>query len=52
MKLNQVTVSVTDYEAAVDFYTRLGLTADRRRAAALRAVRDAFGRDLLDPYRG
>jgi len=26
MKLNQVTVSVTDYGAAVDFYTRLGLT--------------------------
>jgi hydroxymethylpyrimidine/phosphomethylpyrimidine kinase len=26
MKLNQVTVSVTDYAAAVDFYTRLGLT--------------------------
>ena len=26
MKLNQVTVSVTDYDAAVDFYTRLGLT--------------------------
>ncbi|MEA3029038.1 MAG: hypothetical protein QOG13_363 [Sphingomonadales bacterium] len=26
MKLNQVTVGVTDYEAAVDFYTRLGLT--------------------------
>ncbi len=25
MKLNQVTVSVTDYAAAVDFYTRLGL---------------------------
>ena len=25
MKLNQVTVSVTDYVAAVDFYTRLGL---------------------------
>ena len=25
MKLNQVTVSVTDYDAAVDFYTRLGL---------------------------
>ena len=25
MKLNQVTVSVTDHEAAVDFYTRLGL---------------------------
>ena len=25
MKLNQVTVSVTDYGAAVDFYTRLGL---------------------------
>ena len=25
MKLNQVTVGVTDYEAAVDFYTRLGL---------------------------
>lgn len=26
MKLNQVTVGVTDYDAAVDFYTRLGLT--------------------------
>lgn len=26
MKLNQVTVSVTDYDAAVDFYVRLGLT--------------------------
>lgn len=25
MKLNQVTVGVTDYAAAVDFYTRLGL---------------------------
>jgi hydroxymethylpyrimidine/phosphomethylpyrimidine kinase len=25
MRLNQVTVSVTDYDAAVDFYTRLGL---------------------------
>ena len=25
MKLNQVTVAVTDYDAAVDFYTRLGL---------------------------
>jgi hydroxymethylpyrimidine/phosphomethylpyrimidine kinase len=25
MKLNQVTVSVTDYGAAVDFYARLGL---------------------------
>ena len=25
MKLNQVTVSVTDYGPAVDFYTRLGL---------------------------
>lgn len=25
MKLNQVTVGVTDYEAAVDFYTQLGL---------------------------
>jgi len=25
MKLNQVTVSVTDYDAAVYFYTRLGL---------------------------
>ena len=25
MKLNQVTVSVTDFAAAVDFYTRLGL---------------------------
>jgi hydroxymethylpyrimidine/phosphomethylpyrimidine kinase len=25
MKLNQVTVSVTDYDAAVFFYTRLGL---------------------------
>ena len=25
MKLNQVTVSVTDYDGAVDFYTRLGL---------------------------
>lgn len=25
MKLNQVTVAVTDYAAAVDFYTRLGL---------------------------
>src|ERR1043166_5377094 len=25
MKLNQVTVGVTDYDAAVDFYTRLGL---------------------------
>jgi len=25
MKLNQVTVGVTDYGAAVDFYTRLGL---------------------------
>ena len=25
MKLNQVTVSVTDYDAAVAFYTRLGL---------------------------
>lgn len=25
MKLNQVTVSVSDYGAAVDFYTRLGL---------------------------
>jgi hydroxymethylpyrimidine/phosphomethylpyrimidine kinase len=25
MKLNQVTVGVTDYRAAVDFYTRLGL---------------------------
>jgi len=26
MKLNQVTVSVTDYDAAVAFYRRLGLT--------------------------
>jgi catechol 2,3-dioxygenase-like lactoylglutathione lyase family enzyme len=26
MRLNQVTVSVTDYDAAVDFYTRLGLS--------------------------
>jgi catechol 2,3-dioxygenase-like lactoylglutathione lyase family enzyme len=26
VKLNQVTVAVTDYTAAVDFYTRLGLT--------------------------
>lgn len=26
MKLNQVAVCVTDYAAAVDFYTRLGLT--------------------------
>ena len=26
MKLNQVTVAVTDYGAAVDFYKRLGLT--------------------------
>ena len=26
MRLNQVTVGVTDYDAAVDFYTRLGLT--------------------------
>lgn len=26
MRLNQVTVGVTDYEAAVDFYQRLGLT--------------------------
>ena len=26
MKLNQVTVAVTDYDAAVEFYTRLGLT--------------------------
>lgn len=26
MKLNQVTVGVTDYDAAVEFYTRLGLT--------------------------
>jgi catechol 2,3-dioxygenase-like lactoylglutathione lyase family enzyme len=25
MRLNQVTVSVTDYAAAIDFYTRLGL---------------------------
>ena len=25
MKLNQVTVGVTDYDAAVAFYTRLGL---------------------------
>jgi catechol 2,3-dioxygenase-like lactoylglutathione lyase family enzyme len=25
MKLNQVTVGAVDYEAAVDFYTRLGL---------------------------
>ena len=25
MKLNQVTVTVTDYEESVDFYTRLGL---------------------------
>jgi catechol 2,3-dioxygenase-like lactoylglutathione lyase family enzyme len=25
MKLNQVTVAVTDYDAAVEFYTRLGL---------------------------
>jgi len=25
VKLNQVTVSVTDYSAAVDFYSRLGL---------------------------
>jgi hydroxymethylpyrimidine/phosphomethylpyrimidine kinase len=25
MRLNQVTVSVTDYDAAVDFYRRLGL---------------------------
>jgi hydroxymethylpyrimidine/phosphomethylpyrimidine kinase len=25
MKLNQVTVGVTDYDAAVDFYIRLGL---------------------------
>lgn len=25
MKLNQITVSVTDYAAAADFYTRLGL---------------------------
>ena len=25
MKLNQVTVSITDYDAAVVFYTRLGL---------------------------
>jgi catechol 2,3-dioxygenase-like lactoylglutathione lyase family enzyme len=25
MKLNQVTVSVIDYDAAVEFYTRLGL---------------------------
>lgn len=26
MKLNQVTVGTTDFEASVDFYTRLGLT--------------------------
>lgn len=26
MRLNQVTVAVTDYDAAVEFYTRLGLT--------------------------
>ncbi|MGZ8337183.1 MAG: VOC family protein [Allosphingosinicella sp.] len=26
MRLNQVTVGTTDYDASVDFYTRLGLT--------------------------